>query len=103
MPFRERTTNQLGFGARRTGGAAGLRANSYLLAVDVFFAVIGGADLPLTVLEPDNLSGNPALYSSYGTQGVFYTHSSGIKIDGYYLNPIVGTNKPCDPPTPGLP
>jgi RHS repeat-associated protein len=74
-------------------------------ALQNFFAIVGGSDLPLTVLEPSNFSGNPATYSSYGTQGVFYS-PTGVIIDGYYYNPIVGTGqagKPCDPPTPGLP
>ena len=74
-------------------------------ALQNYFAVAGGvADLPLTVLEPSNNSGNPATYLRYGTQGVYYT-STGVKIDGYYYNPIIAgpNDPPCPPPTPGLP
>ena len=56
-------------------------------------------DGPLQVLEPDNFTNNPKTYSRYGTQGVYYT-ATGVKIDGWYSNPIVGSKKPCDPPTP---
>jgi hypothetical protein len=53
----------------------------------------------LQVLEPDNLTNNPSTYSRYGTQGVYYTYS-GVRIDSYYSNPIIGSKTPCDPPTP---
>jgi hypothetical protein len=66
-----------------------------------FVAVSGGSPIQLTVLEPDDLSGSPQKYSSYGTQGVYYTNT-GTKIDGYWLNPIVGSRKPCDPPGPAF-
>jgi len=46
----------------------------------------------LQVLEPNSYYG-AASYPRYGTQGVYYTYS-GIKIDSYYTNPIVG-GKPC--------
>jgi RHS repeat-associated protein len=54
-------------------------------------------DGPLQVLEPDSFTGNPKTYLRYGTQGVYYT-AAGVKIDGYYINPIIGSKKPCDPP-----
>ena len=53
----------------------------------------------LQVLEPDNLSNNPQTYTRYGTQGVYYEYD-GVKIDGYYKNPVLGSKKPCEPPTP---
>ena len=61
-----------------------------------------GVTYPLIVLEPDNFTNNPSTYSQFGTQGIYYAHN-GVKIDGYYMNPIIGSKSPCDPPTPGLP
>jgi hypothetical protein len=54
----------------------------------------------LQVLEPDNLTGDPKTYPKFGTQGVYY-ESDGVKIDNYYLNPVIGNRKKrCEPPTP---
>jgi len=53
-------------------------------------------DGPLQVLEPDSFTGNPKTYLRYGTQG--FTTRGWVKIDGYYINPIIGSKKPCDPP-----
>ena len=66
-------------------------------ALQQYFSQTAFGRFQLTVLEPNNYTGDPKTYAQYKTQGLYFT-SVGVRIDNYWLNPIVGSTSPCPPP-----